>query len=58
MLPTCGLGNPILVEDVYHEPTFSQVGKGGNEASSFRVRFTALKAYIALFYVEGKFLVK
>ena len=25
VLPTCGLGNPILVEDVYHKPTFSQV---------------------------------
>ena len=47
VLPTCGLGNPTLVEDVYHKPTFSQVGKGGNEASSLRVRFTALKAYIA-----------
>ena len=46
VLPTCGLGNPILVEEAYHKLTFSQVGKGGNEASSLRMRFTALKAYI------------
>ena len=47
VLPTCGLGNPILLEDVYHKRTFSQVGKGGNKVSTLRVRFTALKACIA-----------
>ena len=38
VLPTCGLGNPILLEDVYHKRTFSQVGKGGNKVSTLRVR--------------------
>ena len=33
VMPTCGLGNPLLMEDVCHKPTFSQVEKGGNEAS-------------------------
>ena len=46
VLPACALGNPVLVEDKYHRTTYSQLGKGGNEASSLRVRFTTLKAYI------------
>lgn len=33
VLATCGLGNPILVEDVSHKPIFSQVVKGGKEAT-------------------------
>ena len=50
VLATCGLGNPILVEDVSHTPIFSQIGKGGKAASSLRVRFMALKAYIAFLH--------
>lgn len=47
LMSICGLGNPILMEDVYHKPTFRQVGKGGDKASSLRIRFETLKAYFA-----------
>ena len=47
LMSICGLGNPILMEDVYHKPTIRQVGKGGDKASSLRIRFETLKAYFA-----------
>ena len=42
------------MEDKHHRTTYIQVGKGGNEASSLRVRLTVLKAYIA-FLRQRKF---
>ena len=45
-LPKSALGNTLLLEDKYHNPTYSLIGKGGNEASSLRVRFTALRALV------------
>ena len=47
VIPARDLGNQVLVEDKYCRSTYSKVRKGQNEASSLRVRFTALKAYIA-----------
>ena len=46
VLPQCALSNPILVEDRYHKPTFNQVRKGGVQASTLRVRFLCLRAFI------------
>ena len=42
------------MEDKHYRTTYIQVGKGGNKASSLRVRLTALKAYIA-FLRQRKF---
>ena len=46
VLPQSALGNVLLVEDKYHNPTYSMIGNGGCEASTLRVRFTALRAFI------------
>ena len=46
VLPENALANVILVEDKYHNPTYKLVGKGGSEASTLRVRFVALRAFI------------
>ena len=46
IFPKCALGNSLLVEDRYHNVTVQLVGKGGNEASTLRVRFTALRYFI------------
>ena len=44
--PKCAFSNSLLVEDKYHNITLELVGKGGNEASTLRVRFSALRYYI------------
>ena len=46
LFPKCAFSNSLLVEDRYHNVTLELVGKGGNEASTLRVRFTALRYFI------------
>ena len=36
----------VLVEDVYHIPSVAQIGNGGNEASSLRVKFVTLRLFL------------
>ena len=50
VLATCGLGNPILVEDVSHKPIFSQVGKGGKgRQQKFESTFYGVKSIYCFF---------
>ena len=46
LFPKCAFSNSLLVEDRYHNITLQMVGNGGNEASTLRVRFTALRYFI------------
>ena len=45
IVPKCALGNVLLMEDLYHGPTYKCIGTG-NQASTLRVRFTALRAFV------------
>ena len=44
--PKSAFSNVLLVEDVYHNPSVAQIGNGGNEASSLRVKFVALRLFL------------
>ena len=46
VVPVNALGNCLLVEDKYHDPTYAMLGKGGNQASTLRVHFVAFRAFI------------
>ncbi|XP_057302645.1 uncharacterized protein LOC130636789 isoform X2 [Hydractinia symbiolongicarpus] len=46
VIPASAFANCLLVEDKYHDPTYRLIGKGGNEASTLRVRYVALRAFI------------
>ncbi|XP_065676531.1 uncharacterized protein LOC105844710 isoform X2 [Hydra vulgaris] len=44
--PKSAFSNVLLVEDIYHNPSVTQVNNGGNEASSLRVKFVALRLFL------------
>ncbi|XP_065656600.1 uncharacterized protein LOC136081998 [Hydra vulgaris] len=44
--PKSAFSNVLLVEDIYHNPSVAQVNNGGNEASSLRVKFVALRLFL------------
>ena len=49
IFPKSAFANTLLVEDQYHNVTLSHVGKGGNEASTLRVRYVALRLFLKFF---------
>ena len=49
IFPKSAFSNTLLVEDQYHNVTSSLVGKGGNEASTLRVIFVALRLFLKFF---------